>query len=76
MNPRISAYRAKKLNTYILLMHKNNLGNVHLMAYITFLHLKDKKLKQAVRGLIDSDVMKITMSLLSLTLSETYPVIR
>ena len=57
-------------------MHKNNLANVHLMAYITFLHLKDKKLKQAVRALIDSDVTKITMSLLSLTLSETYPVIK
>ena len=76
MNPEISAYSVRKLNTYISLLHKQNLENVHLMAYITFLHLKDKRLKKAVRASADNDVTKITMSLISLTLSETYPVIR
>ena len=68
----------RKLNTYISLMHKQELDNVyiHYMAYLTFLHLKDKKLKKAVRASAKSDVTRISMSLISLTLRKIYPVTR
>ena len=66
----------RKLNDYVWLMHTLNLDNayVNYMAFLTFLHLKDKRLRKNVEKAVDNDVTKITMSLISHTLSETYPV--
>ena len=67
----------RKLKNYVRLMHTLNIDNAYLnyMAFLTFLQLKDKRLKKKVIWAANSDVTKITMSLISHTLSKTYPIL-
>ena len=64
------------LSDYLRLMHKKNLNLSNLSAFMTYMHLKDKSLQRLILKRANRDISKITMNLLSLALSELYPVIR
>ena len=64
------------LSDYLRLMRKKNLNLSNLSAFMTYMHLKDKSLQRLILKRANRDISKITMNLLSLALSELYPVIR
>ena len=64
------------LSNYLRLMRKKNLNLSNLSAFMTYMHLKDKSLQRLILKRANKNISKITMNLISLALSELYPVIR
>ena len=67
-----------EIESYVKLMQTFHIESTYLdyEAFLTFAQLRDKKLKRKVLLAADFDITKITMSLISHTLSETYPIWR
>ena len=76
MNPDLlSQKHYRKIQRYIHFLKENpNSSLINLQAYITYITLRDKHLRKAIYAAANKNVINISMTLISTTISKVYPI--